>query len=203
MHVVTQLLGRPHGDVVMIPAVDRLARDTTDLLVTRPRHAARRGGPAFAGCLFLIARYCPYEAFYLGLIVVVMHAGADERVEAARRQVERGRARRTRDMDIDVPCAQPGAGLIRRLAIFHKGDDAASLHAEIRYGNRRCTSGSAPIDSRRFGDPQAGVAQLSARKAGRNLCHGLIKARITHRIAVRQFDDSVPRGRAQVPARHP
>lgn len=128
---MTQLLGRPHGDVVMIPAVDRLSRDTTDLLVTRPRHAARRGGPAFAGCLSLITRYCPYEAFYLGLIVVVMHAGADERVEATRRQVETGRARRTRDVDIDVPCAQPGAGLIRRLAIFHKGDDAASLHAEI------------------------------------------------------------------------
>jgi hypothetical protein len=130
------------GDTIVGSAGDRLSRDTTHLLVTRPRQAARRGGPAFAGCLSLIGRYCPHEAFYLGLIVVVMHAGAEERVEATRRPVERGRARRTRDVDIDVPCAQPGAGLIRRPAIFHKGDDAASLHAEIKYGNRRCTSGS-------------------------------------------------------------
>jgi DNA invertase Pin-like site-specific DNA recombinase len=35
-----------HRDVVIIPAVDRLSRDTTDLLVIAPRHAARRGGPA-------------------------------------------------------------------------------------------------------------------------------------------------------------
>ena len=35
-----------HDDVVIIPAVDRLSRDTTDLLCDRPRHAARRGRPA-------------------------------------------------------------------------------------------------------------------------------------------------------------
>ncbi len=32
-----------HGDMVIIPAVDRLSRDTTDLLDHRPRDAARRG----------------------------------------------------------------------------------------------------------------------------------------------------------------
>jgi len=36
------------GDVVVIPAVDRLSRDTTDLLVIA-RHAARRSGVAVTG----------------------------------------------------------------------------------------------------------------------------------------------------------
>jgi DNA invertase Pin-like site-specific DNA recombinase len=35
-----------HGDVVIIPAVDRLSRYTTDFLGNRPRHAAHRGRPA-------------------------------------------------------------------------------------------------------------------------------------------------------------
>src|SRR5690349_24677890 len=46
-----------------------------------------------------LARHCVDEALHLALVVVVMHAGADERVQSARRQIERGRARRTGHVD--------------------------------------------------------------------------------------------------------
>ena len=37
-----------HGDVVIIPAVDRLSRDTTDLIDHRARDGEGRGGHSFA-----------------------------------------------------------------------------------------------------------------------------------------------------------
>src|ERR1700719_2365410 len=39
-----------------------------------------------------VARHGPDEALHFGLVVVVVHAGADERVKSARGQMERGRA---------------------------------------------------------------------------------------------------------------
>ena len=39
-----------------------------------------------------LARHCPNEALHLGLVVVVMHAGSDERVESVPGQIEPGRA---------------------------------------------------------------------------------------------------------------
>jgi hypothetical protein len=78
-----------------------------------------------------LARHCPNEALHLGFAVVVVHAGADERVQAAGGQVERGHARRTGQVDVDVHRAQPLARLARRLAVLEKGDDPALLDAEI------------------------------------------------------------------------
>jgi hypothetical protein len=78
-----------------------------------------------------LASHCPNEALHLGLVVVVVHAGADERVQSARGQIERGRARRAGHVNVDVHGGQPVARLARRFAVLEKADDPALLHAEI------------------------------------------------------------------------
>src|SRR5437867_8496523 len=75
-----------------------------------------------------LARHCPNEALHLGLVVVIVHAGADERVDSARGQIE---PRQPGLMDVDVHGAQPVACLARRFAILEKGDDSAQLHSVI------------------------------------------------------------------------
>jgi hypothetical protein len=78
-----------------------------------------------------LARHCPNEAFHLSLVVVIVHAGADERVQSARGQIERGRARRAGHVDVDAHSGEPLARLARRFALFEKGDDPTLLHADI------------------------------------------------------------------------
>jgi hypothetical protein len=78
-----------------------------------------------------LACHCPYEALHLGLVVVVVDAGADERVQPACRQIKRGRARRAGDVDIDVPRGEAVARLARISNILEKGDDPVLPDAEI------------------------------------------------------------------------
>jgi len=51
-------------------------------------------------------RACPNEPLHLGFVVGVVHAGADERVDSARGQIE---SRQAGLMDVDVHGAQPSA----------------------------------------------------------------------------------------------
>src|ERR1700730_16380450 len=84
-----------------------------------------------------LARDCPNEAPRLGLVVVVVHAGADERVQSARGQIECGRARRAGHVDVDVHRGEALARLARRFAVLQEGDDPALLHAEIVHADTR------------------------------------------------------------------
>src|ERR1700720_3945358 len=47
-----------------------------------------------------LARHCANEALNLGLVVVGSHAGADERVQSARGQIEFPRTRRAGHVDV-------------------------------------------------------------------------------------------------------
>src|SRR3984893_12994778 len=76
-----------------------------------------------------LVRHCPNEAFHLGLVVVVVRAGADERVQSARGQIECGRAWRAGHVDVDVQRGEALARLARRFAVLQEGDDPALLHA--------------------------------------------------------------------------
>src|SRR5262245_5426323 len=68
------------------------------------------------------------EALHLGLVIVVVHAGSDERVRAARGRIE---PRQAGLVDVDVKGTQPVARLGRRFAVLEKRDDPAQLHATI------------------------------------------------------------------------
>src|SRR2546425_4318622 len=75
-----------------------------------------------------LVRHCPNEALHLGLVVVVVHAGADERVDSARGQID---PRQAGLVGVDLHGAQPVARLGRRFAVLEKGDDPALLHSAI------------------------------------------------------------------------
>src|SRR6266851_5096514 len=78
-----------------------------------------------------IARPRLDEALNLGLVVLGSRAGADERVQSARGQIEFARARRAGHVEVHVHGGQPVARLARRFVLLEKGDDPALLHAEI------------------------------------------------------------------------
>src|SRR3989442_9176097 len=75
-----------------------------------------------------LARHCPNEALHLGLVVVVVQAGADERVDSARGQID---PRQAGLVGVDGHGAQPVARLARRFAVLEKGDDPALLYSAI------------------------------------------------------------------------
>src|SRR6266542_2909309 len=75
-----------------------------------------------------LARHCPNEALHLGLVVVVVHAGADERVDSAGGQIN---PRQAGLMGIDVHRAQPFAPLAAAFAPLDKGHDPALLHSTV------------------------------------------------------------------------
>src|SRR5881628_2437780 len=75
-----------------------------------------------------LGRHCQNEALRLGLVVVVVHAGADERVDSARGQID---PRQAGLVGVDVHGAQSVARLGRRFAVLEKGDDPALLHSAI------------------------------------------------------------------------
>src|SRR4026209_2242955 len=88
-----------------------------------------------------------HEALDLRLVVVIVHAGPDERVEAAGGQIQ-ARGARLRVRDVDVHGTEPRAGRLRRLAGLQKGDDPASLRAQVVHGHTRHLRELAPPQRR-------------------------------------------------------
>ena len=95
-----------------------------------------------------LARHRLDEALNLGLVVLGSHAGADERVQSARGQIEFARARRAGHVDVRVHGGQPVAPLARRFALLEEGDDPALLQPEIVHDDTGLLCGPSPQHAR-------------------------------------------------------
>src|SRR5438552_6834336 len=98
-----------------------------------------------------LARHGPNEALHLGLVVVVVQAGADERVDSARGQID---PRQAGLVGVDAHGAQPIARLARRLAVLEKGDDPALLHSSTVHAHAGSLRELPPQQRREPVDPR-------------------------------------------------
>jgi len=64
-----------------------------------------------------------------------VHAGADERVQSTRWQIEGGRTRGAGDVDIDFHSPQPVACFAGVFSVLDEAHDPALLHAKIVHAN--------------------------------------------------------------------
>src|SRR3984893_15269371 len=88
------------------------------------------------------------EALNLGLVVLGSHAGADERAQTARGQIEFPRAKRGGHVDVHVHGGQPVARLARRFALLEERDDPALLQPEIVHDDTGLLCGPSPQHTR-------------------------------------------------------